>query len=82
MKKNNEIDVHNLTVDEALKVVNSAIASYYKYGEQILYIVHGFNKGSKIKERLKTIKSNFVRDIKEDPINPGRTIIYLKMKIF
>ena len=43
------LDVHGLTLDNAINVIKKNIEIAYKNGENILYVNHGFNNGHKFK---------------------------------
>lgn len=77
-----KIDVHNLTLLEAKKVIIDAINTAYKYNESSVYVVHGFNNGTVIKNFLASYHNAKVLHIHHDLSNPGATIINIKLKIF
>ena len=81
---NYDIDVHGLSRIEARKHIIDTIKDYYNKKKTLLYVNHGFNNGNKIKTWLlegNDIKSlDEVIDVKENPCNPGITIIHIKLK--
>ena len=81
MKRSN-LDVHNLSLDEAIKVINHNIDLSYNMGISVLYVNHGFNNGTKIKTWCKEKAILHQHVVKVDSgDNEGISRIYIKIKI-
>ena len=73
-----DIDLHDMTTDEARIEINRALKSVSKFTYQIR-LIHGYNRGTKIKEMIsKEFKNNKLvkRIIPGD--NQGVTILVLR----
>ena len=79
---NKMLDVHHLTLDAAIKVIEKNIETSYNNNVGILYVNHGFNKGNKIKTWCKNeaIKNRCVLRT-DSGENEGITNIYIKINI-
>lgn len=73
-----EVDLHGLTVDEALERIDAALDSALRAGAGELRFIHG-RSGGKLRgalhRRLHAISA--VRGVRLDPRNPGATIVTL-----
>ena len=77
------LDVHGLTLSQAINVINKAIQTSYEKGVSVLYVNHGFNVGNKIKTWcLKNATENSLVIKVEAGKNEGISNIYIKMKMF
>lgn len=78
------LDVHGLQTKEAIEQIKRFIAFCYEKKETRVEIIHGCNNGTNIKHRvLKINKVNThpaIVEVREDILNPGKTIIILLMK--
>lgn len=78
------IDVHGLTTKEALDQIKKFIDRCYKDKETRIEIIHGCNNGTNIKHRVLKMNSEkthpAIKEVREDIINPGKTIIILNMQ--
>lgn len=81
-----EIDLHNLTVEEAMKFMIECFKEEKKQGNNIIKVIHGYGAGGKvgkikkkIREFLNKNSNNFDYKTGEGiDLNQGYTIIYLK----
>ncbi len=72
------IDLHGLTGDEAIKVIDKAIASA-GIGTYQIRLIHGFNRGTNLRTRIHEwyeFDPKVKRILPGD--NPGITILVLK----
>jgi DNA-nicking Smr family endonuclease len=77
-----KLDVHGLTLTQAKNVINKAVIQAYTNNTSVLYINHGFNKGSKIKTWCKNQLINNDLVIKVDSgDNEGISKVYIKLNI-
>lgn len=78
------IDVHGLTTKEALDQIKKFIDRCYKDKETRIEVIHGCNNGTNIKHRVLKMNSEIthpaIKEVREDIINPGKTIIILNMQ--
>lgn len=78
------IDVHGLTTKEALDQIKKFIDRCYKDKETRIEVIHGCNNGTNIKHRVLKMNSekthSAIKEVREDIINPGKTIIILNMQ--
>lgn len=78
------IDVHGLTTKEALDQIKKFIDRCYKDKETRIEVIHGCNNGTNIKHRVLKMNSEkthpAIKEVREDIINPGKTIIILNMQ--
>lgn len=80
MKQVQPLDVHNLSLESAKKVIAKQIDLAYKNNISVLYVSHGFNRGHKIKTWClnEAVKLNHV--IKVEPgDNEGISKIYIQI---
>lgn len=78
----NEIDVHGLTCNEALRSVQRFIEKEYLDGGRYFEIIHGYSHGNVLKNFFSNINnyhSNKIMFI-EPSWNQGRTCVYLKKR--
>jgi DNA mismatch repair protein MutS2 len=71
-----EIDLHGLTVDQALGQVDQALNEALLAGAASLRIIHGRSGGrirNAVHRRLKEIEA--IRTFRLDPRNPGVTVV-------
>ena len=78
------IDVHGFQTKEALDLIVKFIDKCYKEKETMIEVIHGCNRGTNIKHRVLKMNSEkthpAIKEVRQDVINPGKTIIILKMK--
>lgn len=78
------IDVHGLKTQEAIDSIKKFIDRCYKDNETRIEIIHGCNNGTNIKHRVLKMNSEkthpAIKEVREDIINPGKSIIILKMR--
>ena len=77
-----QLDVHGLTLEEAISTINKNIKIAYDNHISVLYVCHGFNKGDKIKAWCLKHGSGspYVSKV-ESGINEGISNFYIKVKI-
>lgn len=73
-----EIDIHEMFVDEALRLLRDIVKHAPKQVEQI-YVIHGYRSGQALQQSLtiKNLKSKRIRTI-HPAMNPGISVIELK----
>ena len=80
------IDVHGLNAKEAIEQIIKVIDRAYKDNQTRIEVVHGCNNGTNIKHRVLKMNDKkthpAIKEVREDVINPGKTIIILKMSVF
>jgi DNA-nicking Smr family endonuclease len=78
------IDVHGYQTKEALDLIVKFIDKCYKEKETRIEVIHGCNNGTNIKHRVLKMNDqkthHAIKEVREDVINPGKTIIILKMR--
>ncbi len=76
-----EIDLHGYTAKNARAYLIEEIEKYRQQGINTVKVIHGFNRGTKIKDWLKNSKNIYitanVKDVFDDPTNPGISYISL-----
>ena len=77
MQSSPEIDLHEFTVAEAKKYLDSFIAALPK-GTKELEVIHGFNRGSTLQKFVRTDYKNKRVEKKILGLNQGSTIFMLK----
>lgn len=76
------LDVHGLTLNQAIIVIKKAIKLAYEKQMSVLYINHGFNNGTKIKDWCLKQAKNEKYVVKVDcGENEGITKIFISFKI-
>ena len=76
------IDVHHMYVDEAMRVIIDKINYCYENNITRLEVIHGFNKGNRIKTRVLHLSSNdhpSIVGVREKLNNNGISVVTLKM---
>lgn len=81
-----EIDLHNLTVDEAMKFMKECMSQEWKKNNKFIKVIHGYGSGGKggkikkaVREFLKQNKLMFNYETGEGiDLNQGYTIIEIK----
>jgi DNA-nicking Smr family endonuclease len=77
-----EIDLHGLAIDEAMVQVELALARWKNRPGSCIRIVHGQSSGSKdsikgmLRWNLETRWKNRVRAFRQEPGNPGATLVF------
>ena len=71
-----DIDLHELTVDQARYELISAIECANNTIWTIR-VIHGYNKGTAIREMVSRLRHKRIKKIIRGDINPGTTIIEL-----
>ena len=79
MKQIEPLDVHNLTLDKAIIVIQKQIELAYKQQISVVYVNHGFNQGRKIKTWCLNEAKNLNHVLKVDcGDNEGISKIYIE----
>lgn len=84
-----EIDLHNHTVDEAMKFMIECFKEEWKKGKKVIKVIHGYGsggKGGKIKKSVREYLNKNSKIFKYDTgegieLNQGYTIIYINGSI-
>lgn len=78
-KTNNtmRIDIHGLFVEDALELLRERVSSAPRGTERIL-VVHGYNRGTALKEAVRRLHSPRIVEISPSFTNEGETIIWLR----
>lgn len=79
------LDLHGYQTKEAIDLIKKFIDVCYKDKETIIEVIHGFNNGVNIKSRILKMSEKThpaIKEVRQDIINPGKTIIILKLKSF
>jgi DNA-nicking Smr family endonuclease len=72
-----QIDIHGMTVDEALKLLREQMKTAPRWIEKIV-VVHGYNRGTALKEAIPKLRSPRIKEIAPSFLNDGETIIWLR----
>lgn len=72
-----KIDIHGLFVEEALEKIQHCLATASKNTERII-VVHGYNRGTALKEAVHKIRSPRILKIESSFLNPGESYLWLK----
>ncbi len=79
------IDVHGMHSKEAIDLIKRFIDTCYKNKETRIEVIHGCNNGTNIKHRVLKMNSKThpaIMEVREDIINPGKSIIILRMNSY
>ena len=71
------IDVHGLHVDDAMDFLSDRIAHAPRGTEKIV-VVHGYNRGTALKEAVRRIRHPRIVEIASSFANDGETIVWLR----
>lgn len=78
-----DLDLHGLSIDEAMVQVELAIKRYKNQSKAILRVIHGHSSGTQVsirgalKRNLETKWKSLIKSHKPEPGNPGSTLILL-----
>ncbi len=78
---NMELDLHNETIEMAKLKIQRFVIKMLEIGIHYFEIIHGYNRGTRIKEFLSDIRNIQCKKIHKmypDPLNEGRTMVWLK----
>lgn len=76
-----ELDLHGLTVAEAMAQVEMALARWSRRGDAVIRVIHGQSSGSQgtikgtLRRNLETVWKGRVLGFRPEPGNPGATLI-------
>ncbi len=79
------IDVHGLTLDNALATIYRRIEYCYSHNIAFLEVIHGYEHGNKIKTRVSKLTGGFhpaIISVREHLNNNGISVISLKTHIY
>ncbi|GEM_PF-1502608 len=77
-----EIDLHGLAIDEAMVLVEQALARWRNRPGACIRIIHGKSSGTKdsikgmLRLNLETRWKNRVRSFRQEPANPGASLVF------
>lgn len=71
-----QIDIHGMTVDEALKLLREQVKNAPRWIEKIV-VVHGYNRGTALKEAIPKLRNPRIKEIAPSFLNDGETVIWL-----
>ncbi|MGM9972053.1 MAG: Smr/MutS family protein [Anaeroplasmataceae bacterium] len=75
------INTHDMFFKEAKELILQSIETCYKQGDGILEIIHGYNRGSRIKDWIKGAKlDDKVSSVMPSLTNSGVSYIYIRTK--
>ena len=76
-----EIDLHGMTIDEALAQVEMALARWSRSQDACIRLIHGASSGDRgsikgaLRRQLETTWKGRIRGFKPEPGNPGATLV-------
>lgn len=76
-----EVDLHGLTVAEAMAAVEMALARWARSDDATLRVIHGYSTGNQgtlkgtLRRNLETVWKSRIRGFRPEPGNPGATLI-------
>jgi DNA-nicking Smr family endonuclease len=81
MAADEELDLHGLTVAEAMVSVEMALARWARSSDAVLRVIHGHSSGTQgtlkgtLRRNLETVWKGRIRGFRPEPGNPGATLI-------
>ncbi|MFI3330032.1 MAG: hypothetical protein R3Y05_06090 [bacterium] len=75
------LDLHNDSKDLAKTKIQRFVMEMLKNDIYFFEIVHGYNRGTTLKDFLKNkrnLNCNYISKMYPDPLNEGRTMVWLK----
>jgi DNA-nicking Smr family endonuclease len=76
-----DLDLHGLTIAEAMAQVEMALARWSRRGDACLRVIHGQSSGDRdsikgaLRRNLETVWKGRIRSFRPEPGNPGATLI-------
>lgn len=74
------LDLHGLTVDEALKLIQRTVMDPKNKNEQYIEVIHGFNNGDELKQLCshpRYLRCKKIKKTTRGLHNPGVTLLWL-----
>ncbi len=76
-----KLDLHGLTKDEALKLIQKTVMDPKNKKEKYIEVVHGFNSGDELKQMCshpRYLRCKRIEKTSTGLYNPGVTMLWLK----
>lgn len=71
------VDLHGLYVEDAMELLRERVARAPRGTEKIV-VIHGYNRGSALKEAVRRFRAPRVVEIAPSFLNEGETVIWLR----
>ena len=71
------IDLHGMYVEDAMELLRERVARAPRGPEKIV-VIHGYNRGSALKETVRRFRSPRVVEVAPSFLNEGETVIWLR----
>ena len=71
------VDLHGLYVEDAMELLRERVARAPRGTEKIV-VIHGYNRGSALKEAIRRFRAPRVVEIAPSFLNEGETVIWLR----
>ncbi len=71
------IDLHGMYVEDAMELLRERVARAPRGTEKIV-VIHGYNRGSALKEAVRRFHSPRVVEVAPSFLNEGETVIWLR----
>jgi DNA-nicking Smr family endonuclease len=71
------IDLHGIYVEDAMELLRERVARAPRGTEKIV-VIHGYNRGSALKEAVRRFRAPRVVEIAPSFLNEGETVIWLR----
>ena len=71
------IDLHGMYVEDAMELLRERVARAPRGTEKIV-VIHGYNRGSALKEAVRRFRSSRVVEVAPSFLNEGETVIWLR----
>ena len=71
------VDLHGMYVEDAMELLRERVARAPRGTEKII-VIHGYNRGSALKEAVRRFRSPRVVEVAPSFLNEGETVIWLR----
>ncbi|MCR4964881.1 MAG: Smr/MutS family protein [Bacteroidales bacterium] len=71
------VDIHGMYVEDAMELLRARIERAPRGTEKIV-VVHGYNRGTALKEAVRRLRSPRIVEIAPSFVNEGETVIWLR----
>ena len=71
------IDLHGMYVEDAMELLRERVARAPR-GTVKIVVIHGFNRGSALKEAVRRFRAPRVVEVSPSFLNEGETVIWLR----
>ena len=71
------VDLHGMYVEDAMELLSKRVARAPRGTEKIV-VIHGYNRGSALKEAVRRFRAPRVVEVAPSFLNEGETVIWLK----